>query len=53
MKRYAFELSGEHESLPRCEAIALVEIFSDRYREQSYLDQCLIVEAEGLDVRAL
>ena len=53
MKRYAFELSGEHESLPRCEAIALVEIFSDRYREQSSLDQCLIVEAEGLDVRAL
>lgn len=53
MKRYAFELSGEHESLPRCEAIALVEIFSDRYSEQSYLDQCLIVEAEGLDVRAL
>ncbi|HOE44968.1 THUMP domain-containing protein [Methanothrix soehngenii] len=53
MKSYAFELSGEHESLPRCEAIALVEIFSDRYREQSYLDQCLIVEAEGLDVRAL
>ncbi len=53
MKRYAFELSGEHESLPRCEAIALVEIFSDRYREQSYLDQCLIVEAEGLHVRAL
>lgn len=30
-----------------------MEIFSDRYREQSYLDQCLIVEAEGLDVRAL
>jgi len=53
MKSYVFELSGEHESLPRCEAIALVEIFSDRYREQSYLDQCLIVEAEGLDVRAL
>lgn len=53
MKSYAFELSGEHESLPRCEAIALVEIFSDRYREQSYLDQCLIVEAESLDVRAL
>jgi len=53
MKSYAFELSGEHESLPRCEAIALVEIFSDRYSEQSYLDQCLIVEAEGLDVRAL
>jgi len=53
MKSYAFELSGEHESLPRCEALALVEIFSDRYHEQSYLDQCLIVEAEGLDVRAL
>ena len=53
MKSYAFELSGEHESLPRCEAIALVEIFSDRYREQFFFDQCLIVEAEGLDVQAL
>lgn len=53
MKRYAFELSGEHESLPRCEALTLVEIFSDRYREQACLEQCLIVEAEGLDVQAL
>lgn len=53
MKRYAFELSGEHESLPRCEALALVEIFSDCYRERMYLDQCLIVDAEGLDVQAL
>lgn len=53
MKSYAFELSGEHESLPRCEALALVEVFSYRYREHAYLDQCLIVEAEGLDVQAL
>ncbi len=53
MKSYAFELSGEHESLPRCEALALVEIFSDRYQETSSLDQCLIIEAEGLDVQAL
>lgn len=53
MKRYAFELSGEHETLPRCEALALVEIYSERYREWAYLDQCLIVDAEGLDVQAL
>lgn len=53
MKCYAFELSGEHESLPRCEALALVEIFSNRYREHAFLEQCLLIEAEGLDVKAL
>lgn len=53
MKRYAFELSGEHESLPRCEALALVEIFCNKYREIAHLDQCLIIDAEGLNVEAL
>lgn len=53
MKTYAFELSGEHESLPRCEALALVELFSKCYHEHTYLEQCLIIEAEGLDVQAL
>ena len=53
MKTYAFELSGEHESLPRCEALALVEAFSTRFSEIEFLEQCLIVEAEGLDVVVL
>jgi tRNA (guanine10-N2)-dimethyltransferase len=53
MKTYAFELSGEHESLPRCEALALVEAFSAGFKETAFLDQCLIVEAEDLDTETL
>ncbi|MCK9566933.1 MAG: THUMP domain-containing protein, partial [Methanothrix sp.] len=53
MKTYAFELSGEHETLPRNEALALVEISSSRFSEVAFLDQCLIVEAEDLDVQLL
>jgi tRNA (guanine10-N2)-dimethyltransferase len=53
MKTYAFELSGEHETLPRCEALALVEINSTSFREIAFLDQCLIIEADGLDVQLL
>ena len=53
MKIYAFELSGEHESLPRCEALALVEAFSTRFSEIEFIEQCLIVEAEDLDVGVL
>lgn len=36
MKTYAFELSGEHESLPRCEALALVEAFSTSFCELNF-----------------
>ncbi len=53
MKTYAFELSGEHETLPRREALALVEALSSRFCEVASLDQCLIVVAEDLDVQAL
>jgi tRNA (guanine10-N2)-dimethyltransferase len=53
MKTYAFELSGEHETLPRSEALALVEIYSSGFQELCFLDQCLIVEAKGLDVEAV
>ncbi|HOU71110.1 MAG TPA: THUMP domain-containing protein [Methanothrix sp.] len=53
MKIYAFELSGEHESLPRCEALALVEAFSTRFSEIEFIEQCLIVEAEDLDVETI
>ncbi|MDD4651266.1 MAG: TRM11 family methyltransferase [Methanothrix sp.] len=53
MKTYAFELSGEHETLPRCEALALVEACSSSFSEIAFLDQCLIVEAEDLDVKTV
>src|SRR4030043_999851 len=53
MLTYAFELSGEHETLPRCEALALVEMYSSSFKELCYLDQCLIIEAKDLDVCTL
>ena len=53
MKTYAFELSGEHETLPRNEAIALAEIYSTGFRETAFFDQCLIIEAEDLDLEML
>lgn len=53
MKTYAFELSGEHDTLPRCEALALAEIFSASFQEISFMDQCLIIEAQDLDVQTL
>jgi len=53
MKTYAFELSGEHETLPKSEALALVEAFSTSFFEIAFLDQCLIVQAENLDVDTL
>jgi tRNA (guanine10-N2)-dimethyltransferase len=52
-KIYAFELSGEHETLPRREALALLEIHSDSYREICRMDQCLLVEAMDLDAPTL
>jgi tRNA (guanine10-N2)-dimethyltransferase len=53
MKTYAFELSGEHETLPRSEALALLEIYSSEHQEIAFLDQCLIVVAQDLDASAL
>jgi tRNA (guanine10-N2)-dimethyltransferase len=53
MKTYAFELSGEHETLPRSEALALLEIYSSGHQEIAFLDQCLIVVARDLDASAL
>ncbi|MRR39272.1 RNA methyltransferase, partial [bacterium] len=53
MKTYAFELSGEHGSLPRCEALALVEAFSTGFSEVEFLEQCLIVQAEDLEAETL
>jgi len=53
MARYAFELSGEHQTLPRSEALALLDIYSSRYEEVCFMDQCLIVDARGLNIQAL
>jgi tRNA (guanine10-N2)-dimethyltransferase len=53
MKTYAFELSGEHETLPRSEVLALVEIYSTVFRELAFYDQCLIIEADDLDIEML
>lgn len=53
MKLYAFHLSGEHETLPRSEAVALLEICSSRFEVVRLLDQCLLAEADDLDAKAL
>ncbi len=52
-RTYAFELSGEHDTLPRSEALALLEVYSSGFRELCCLDQCLIVKAEDLDAHTL
>ncbi|MBC7086581.1 MAG: RNA methyltransferase, partial [Methanomethylovorans sp.] len=44
---YAFELSGEHDSIPVIEAYACMEIAGLKFREYAILDQCLIVDIEG------
>lgn len=53
MKLYAFHLSGEHETLPKSEALAILEICTSRFREVGFLDQCLLADAEDLDAKAL
>jgi tRNA (guanine10-N2)-dimethyltransferase len=52
-RTYAFELSGEHDTLPRSEALALLEVYSSGFRELCCLDQCLIVEADDLDTQTM
>ncbi|NYT02318.1 MAG: methyltransferase domain-containing protein [Methanosarcinales archaeon] len=53
MPRYAIELSGEHETLPRAEALALLDLYATSFREIQSLDQCLVVEAEDLDADSM
>jgi tRNA (guanine10-N2)-dimethyltransferase len=53
MKTYAFLLSGEHDTLPKSEALALLGIFSTRFNELYLLDRCLIIQADHLDVVSL
>lgn len=44
---YAFELSGEHEGLPRKEILSCLRLAGFGFREHACLDQCLIVDIEG------
>jgi tRNA (guanine10-N2)-dimethyltransferase len=44
---YAFELSGEHITLPRAEILACLDIMGLEYEEHAFFDQCLIVDISG------
>lgn len=46
---YAFELSGEHEELPRAEVLACLDIVGAVYSEHAFFDQCLVVDIDGSD----
>lgn len=49
-KLYAFELSGEHPTVPRSEALSLLRIHAASFREVAGRERCLLVEADGLDL---
>ncbi|UEC41897.1 MAG: tRNA (Guanine(10)-N2)-dimethyltransferase [Methanothrix sp.] len=51
--RYAFELSGEHPTIPRSEALCLLEVTSAGYRVVSSLGRALVVDARELDLSLL
>jgi len=44
---YAFELSGEHATLPRAEVLACLDIIGLEYTEHAFFDQCLIMDISG------
>ncbi|MGP8331743.1 MAG: TRM11 family SAM-dependent methyltransferase [Methanosarcinaceae archaeon] len=46
---YAFELSGEHDTLPRAEVFACLDIAGAVYNEYAFFDQCLVVDIAGSD----
>jgi len=48
--RYAFELSGEHPTIPRSEALSLLAINSSGYRAVYEGERCLVVDAGDLDL---
>jgi tRNA (guanine10-N2)-dimethyltransferase len=52
---YAFELSGEHDELPRKEILSCLRLAGFCFREHARLDQCLVVDIDGyapdIDIR--
>jgi tRNA (guanine10-N2)-dimethyltransferase len=53
MKTFAFQLSGEHPTLPRSEVLSLLEICSSGYQEAVFLDGCMLIEAQDVDLVSL
>jgi tRNA (guanine10-N2)-dimethyltransferase len=53
MKIFAFRLSGEHPTLPRSEVLSLLEICSSSYEEILFLEGCLLIKAQDIDLAAL
>jgi tRNA (guanine10-N2)-dimethyltransferase len=51
--RYSFELSGEHPTIPKSEALSLLEVTSAGYGIVSESARCLVVEARDLDISRL
>ena len=47
--RYAFELSGEHPTIPRSEALALLAVTSSGYQVVAEGERSLVIEARDLD----
>ncbi|MDY6965748.1 MAG: methyltransferase domain-containing protein [Halobacteriota archaeon] len=45
----AFELSGEHDTLPRAEVLACFEALGIDYEEKRFFNQLLIVETDGFE----
>ncbi|MDI6639315.1 MAG: THUMP domain-containing protein [Methanocellales archaeon] len=46
--KIAFELSGEHATLPRAEVIACLESLNIDFREIAFMDQLLVVDVQEL-----
>ncbi|MDI6888839.1 MAG: TIGR01177 family methyltransferase [Methanocellales archaeon] len=44
--KVAFELSGEHETLPKAEVLGCLEAFGARFKEVADLDQLFVIEIE-------
>jgi tRNA (guanine10-N2)-dimethyltransferase len=47
---FAFELSGEHETLPKAEALACLASLNIEYEQKMSLDQLLVVETKSNDL---
>ena len=46
---FAFELSGEHATLPSAEVLACLDIMGLEYEEHAFFDQCLLIDIAGSD----
>lgn len=49
----AFELSGEHETLPRAEVLACLDLLGARYKEVIFKGALLVIEVQSKDEKLL